>query len=484
MNIKSIHFIEYLKYAIIAVVCVSFLSFYPQHLLQTEADNLTSVSDTLSNSRLSFYGLMTTGNTAGSTMLTLRTSAAPSTDSAHLASPSAGTTDNVLIGSTKYTLDTVAPSGNHSRFSISAGISAGDAADGTAIIATQSATHTIKFLAATGVPSGAIRVLVKASSVAAASHDGIPDGDGFDFGVTAPAVACPTDVASEYDFVAGTASYSGQATNPVTGYHAFECRYSGVGGAAEDFTVNPMSIIQLINPAPSASHALGTADTYAAIVQNLDASNNIIDQTTIRIGVIDGVYVSATVAPQITFVVGGLPDTATACSLDLDVTTTPTTVPFGELSIAAFTEAAHSLSVSTNALSGYAVTAQMNDNLGKNGKACDDSSFPSDCIPDPNVSGMTYSVGQAWASTTNKGFAHTVTKVEGGASSAADTEYAGSKYRHFPDMSNLEPAQPIFSSSTVADSEIYHVCYKAVISSSQPAGDYENTVIYTATATF
>ena len=484
MRINEKHFYGYIKYAVALLFFAAFLSLYPQNLMQTEADNLTSVSDTLSNSRLSFYGLLAAGNVTSSTLLTIQTSGVPSTDSGQLASPSAGTADNVLIGSTIYTLDSVAPNAYLNRFSITEGIGAGDITEGSPVIATQSAVHTIKFVAASGVSSGIIRVYVKASGTAAASHDGIPDVDGFDFGATAPTVTCPTDVASEYDFVAGTASYSGEATNPQAGYHAFECRYSGPGDAGQDFSANPIVISQLINPAPAAAHAQGTADTYSVIVQNLDASHTLIDQTTVKVGVVDSVHVTATVAPQITFIIGGMASTETGCGIDLDVTTTPTTVPFGELAISSFTEAAHSLSVSTNANGGYAVTGQMTDNLGKNGRACDDASFPTDCIPDAAVSSMTYGVGQAWASTDNKGFAHTVAKVAGGASSAANTEYSGTKFRHFADASNSEPAQSFFSSSTVADSEIYQVCYRAVISSTQPAGDYENNVSYTATATF
>src|SRR3989344_2893112 len=111
-------------------------------MFRNEAANLTSVSDTLSSSRLSFYGLMWTGNTVGSTLITINTTTAPSTSSSQLASPSAST---VLIGSTIYTLGEIMPNSNESNFGITSALQSGDQTAGEPIIPTQSASHTNKF---------------------------------------------------------------------------------------------------------------------------------------------------------------------------------------------------------------------------------------------------------------------------------------------------------------------------------------------------
>ncbi len=461
-------------------------AFLPAQLRKTQSANLTSVSDTLSTSKLSFYGLMGTGNTVGETLILINTTTAPSTSSSQLASPSAST---VKIGSNIYTVSGVMPNGDQSKFSISSALLTGDQTAGNAIIATSSASHTVKFTTATAVPNGSIRVLIQATANTGTSNDGIPDGDGFDFNVSAPSVACPTD-SGTYDFVAGTASAAAVTLSGVK-YHTFECRYSGTGSTGLSFQSNPIIVTSLINPAPKSTHAVGTSDGYSVIVQNLDYTYNLVDQTSLQVGVIEQVRVSATVAPQITFKIAGIPSGAlgsNACGTTTDVTTTPTTVPFGQVSITSFMHAAQSLEVSTNAIGGYVVTAQQNYPLTMIGTAA--------TIADATGNGanITYSSKGRWDSTTYKGFGYGlkyIGKVSGTGSAAfqytdTDANCTGGTFcaKHFADLSNSEPVQTIFSSSGVADSENVDVCYKIVISNTQAAGDYENDITYTATSTF
>lgn len=476
---------------------VAFIALPKMINLRIESDNLTSVSDTLSSSRLSFYGLLGSGNTLSSTVVNINTtSAAPSTSSSQIASPSGQT---VLIGTRIYSISSIMPNNDQSKFTITAGLQTGDIAAGLPVIASQSASHTIRFVTRSAVASGSFRVLVQATANASSSNDGIPDGDGFDMKVAAPTVTCPTDNGS-YDFVAGTASASATIINGIR-YHVFECRYSGTGAASQSFVANPFVITSLINPAPKPTHARGTADTYKVIVQNLDSTYSLVDQTAIQVGVIESVRVSATVAPQITFKIAGLTSAEIqsgtgACGVDgggTYVTTTPTQVPFGEVSISSFTYAGQSLEVSTNAVGGYVVTAQQNDNLGKNGRVCADGAFPTDCIPDTTGNGanITYGAKGRWDSTTYKGFGYGLYKISGTGTAAfqrtdTDANCAAGTFcaRQFADLENSEPAQSIFSSSTVADAENVDVCYKIAVSNTQPAGDYENHIIYTATSTF
>lgn len=466
------------------LTCLVAFLVVPAHLQQTRSANLTSVSDTLSSSRLSFYGLMGSGNTVGETLILINTTTAPSTSSSQLASPSAGT---VKIGSNIYNLSGTMPNNDQSKFSISSGLSSGDQTAGNAIIATQSASHTVRFSTATAVPSGSFRVLIQATANSGSSNDGIPDGDGFDFGTSAPTVTCPTDSAN-YDFVTGTATAQAVTINSVK-YHVFECRYSGTGQASASFASNPITVTSLINPAPKSGHAVGTNDAYNIIVQNMDYTYTMVDQTALQVGVIESVRVSATVAPQITFRIAGLPSGNTsACGTATDVTTTPTTVPFGQVSITAFMHAGQALDVSTNAIGGYAVTTQANYELKKMGTSTTIAGATG------NGSNVTYSAKGRWDSTTYKGFGYGlnyISAISGSGTAAfdyADTDgnCAGGTFcaKQFPDLSNSEPAQTIFSSSTVADTENVNVCYKIVISNVQAAGDYENNITYTATATF
>jgi hypothetical protein len=478
---------ELIKGFLALLALVLFSVGVPNVLKKSHSANLTSVSDTLSTSKLSFYGLMGTGNSVGSTVITINTTTAPSTSSSQLASPAAST---VKIGNTAtsiYNLASVMPNNDQSQFTISAGLTSGDQTAGNAIIASSSASHTVRFATANAVADGAFRVLVQATTNSGSSADGIPDGDGFDFTFAGPSVACPAD-SGNYDFVAGTATAQAVTINSVK-YHVFECRYSGPGATSTSFATNPIIITSMINPAPKIGHAVGTADAYNVIVQNVSATTyTMIDQTAIQVGAIEHVRVSATVAPQITFKIAGIPSGSlgnNACGTDTDVTTTPTTVPFGQVAISSFTNAAQSLEVSTNAIGGYAVTAQQNYELTKIGTAT--------VIPDAlgNGSNITYGSKGRWDLTSAKGFGYSLKKISGSGSAAfergdTDGNCSGGTFcaKHFAELADSEPPQTIFSSSAVADAENIDVCYRIVISNTQAAGDYENNVTYTATATF
>ena len=88
---------------------------------------------------------------------------------------------------------------------------------------------------------------------------------------------------------------------------------------------------------------------------------------------------------------------------------------------------------------------------------------------------------QAWASTSNKGFAYPLQDPN---STVTEAFAFGSGYRHFADLADGETAVGIFSDTTVADNDNAYVCYKVVVSNTTAAGNYENFVRYTATATF
>jgi hypothetical protein len=471
-----------------------FLGYGFQKSQQIRSANLTSVSVTLSTPRLSFVGKLAAGNSVGSSIVTIVTTAngASSTTSTELAEG-----DTVAIGDgsglTSYTV--ASASATNSIFTIkspsAATLQSGDADTDDAVISTQSATHTVRFTTATAIPNGSFQILVPATTLSGSSGraDGIPDQDGFDFGNSAPTVTCPSDVSSTYDFVTGTATASSVTINSVV-YHAFECQYSGAGGSGTAFdgtSQGAVSIASLINPSPRVSHVQGYADTYRILVRHLDSSDSIIDQTTVSVGNIESVRVTATVPPQLTFAILGVASGTSACGQTTDVTTTPVTIPFGEVSISAFTEAAQALTVSTNATSGFAVTIVANDQMGKNGGACaGDPPSGNDCIPDSDVGSMSHTTSQDWTSTTNKGLAYSLhdantTTTEAFAYNESARTFSA---KHLPDTENSQTAQTIFSATAPAENDNVYVCYRVIVSATQSAGDYENLVTYRATATF
>jgi len=478
------------------------------HFSQIDSANLTNVSVTLDNPRPSFRGELDENNAEGSSNVSIETTQnngwPPSTSTNQLQIG-----DSVLIGdggtASTYTITDVP---TNSTFNIQPALDANDHDDGDAVISTQSAKLTVRFTTANAVNDGSFRILVPATD-SANSADGLPDSGYFDMGTTAPTVTCPTGTTvSEYNFQPGTATASAVTITDNDGkqhyYHAFTCKYSGsgaIGTAFDGGSGNPTPIIidKLINPAPKTGHTEGQADTYRVIVQQLDTNDNVQDQTAVSIGVIEAVRVTASVAPQITFKIEGVAKGTTACGDTTDVNTTALAVPLGELSINEFTTAAQKLTVATNAVDGYVVTGLENDQLGRGTATCTgDGTSDANCIPDaagddtPSTY-MTHTNADDWSNTATKGFGYTLENGTNDPAGSVAFEYSSTTddcdggndcYRQFADNEAGESPVTLFSSSTVADNENVNVCYKAVISATQPAGEYSNYIIYTATATF
>lgn len=454
--------------------------------------SLTSVSVTLSNPRLSFHGSLNGSNVEGTSQVFIDTSSVkPSLSTAQLQNG-----DSVVIGNSDslatHTVSTTTPT---DAFTIDGTLATGDADSGDDVISTQSATLTVRFTTATAINNGRFRVLVPALSSDVDSADGIPDRDKYDFSNSTPTVTCPSNI-SGYAFTTGTATASA-ITVSGSDYHSFECAYAGTGGVSTAFdgtTNDYITIDSLINPAPESGHTTGTADTQNIIIQHLDDSFNVDDSTVVAVGVIEAVKVTASVPASISFSIAGVAASTSTCGITTDVTTTAAAVPFGDVSLSAFNEAAQTLTVTTNAVNGYSVTAIENDQLGLDGGTCTGDNTGNSCIRDTagDDALMSHTSFDNWDSTTNKGFAYS---IENDDANTIPFEYntvtgncSGGSYcaKQFADDENAitETPQSIFSSTTVADSENINVCYRVLPSVTNAAGDYENYITYTATATF
>ncbi|MDA1079647.1 MAG: hypothetical protein O2840_03085 [bacterium] len=459
--------------------------------------NMTNVSATLSNSRLSFKGGLAAGNTVGSSQIKIATSGYPSVATTQLQN-----SDTVIIGEggsmASHTITEIVDADD---FTIGTVLATGDADTGDDVISSQSSEINVDFTTVTAVADGKFQVLLPAETTSNIAKDGIPDSGFFDFTyqldttATKALVTCPANTGN-YAFNETDANATASAVT-LSGlyYHVYECGYSGAGGVGT--TINDFKIVNVINPAPKSGHAAGTADTYKPIIRQLNNTGTVIDQTTVSIGVIEAVRVTATVAPQITFSIAGIAaSTADRCGITTDATTTETSVPFGELSIAAFLQAAQEFTVSTNAADGYAVTAIENDQLSRNNATCTtDGSSNTDCLidsaGDDNL--MSHTNPDDWSSTAKPGFGYTLENVDAAYVNAMEFEFDGTQgscgggvdcYKQFADAQDSQSVERMFSSNDVASAETVYVCYQANISATQAAGNYENYITYTATANF
>lgn len=446
-----------------------------------ESSNLTAVSDTLSNSRLSFRGELSGAVPVGSGVLVLKTSGLASTDTS-TGSSALVESDTLRIGTgataNQIALRTIE---SDTRIVLASGLVTA-ANDADPVIATASAIHTVRFTPSSAIPNGAFRVLIPAAS-ASEVGDGLPDKTGFEVvGGALPAVACSGGGAG-YTFETGTATASA-ITVASTNYHSFECRYRGNGGAGTAITmvIGTPSGNKLINPSPaSTTRNPGAADTYTFRVRHTEgiaASYAVVDQSLGSLALLESVRVTATVAPTITFMLTGVAASQSICGQTTSVATTVNTVPFGTVSTTSFTDAAQMLSVSTNAVGGYSVTASESAAL----TALDLAGTPT--IPDTTcaASPCTTTTTADWTSATSyKGFGYALANKSGTPVVSGLLYNTGGTFKARPFG---RTAEQIMTNTAAVDSDQAYVCYRVVVSGTQQAGDYENQVIYIATANF
>ena len=349
--------------------------------------------------------------------------------------------------------------------------------------------HVVTFDTASAVADGYFKVLLPADSTTPA--DGNIDDEGFDF--TSGSIDVSATDTGNYDFVTGVATASGGTgcTSPAN-YHCFEVHYSGAGGIGTSITMtigNTNGTNTPIAPGEDSSHTEGSADSYTFYVQNYDSGDNKVDETKGAIGLIEAVRVSATVEPTISFTIGGVGTGTTTCgdTPDIDTSTgtnSPLAVPFGSLSLNTFKDASHQLTVSTNASGGYSVTAIEDDELGKDGAA---TPFIPD-TPGDNTSASDTTEDE-WSTASTNGFGFSIANND---ASSVPFEYDTATgtctgtfcARQFANNTAGDSPAEIMSATAVADNQDIYTCYRISVGATQEAGDYENIVTYTATATF
>lgn len=446
--------------------------------------NLTSVKDTLSTSRLSAYARVdATGTSVGSSRVKLKTTASAPANT--ISTNPFRAQDSLIIGTGTYTIVDIF---DVDEFDVTPVLASGDADDDDPIYLKIKPIHTVTFTTTSAVANGFFQVLIPAD--ATTPNDGNPDDQGYDFNTTVT-VTAPSDVGSTFDFVSGVATASGATgcTSPAN-YHCFEFHYSGAGaiGQALSLIIGNGSNT-LIAPATGTSHTEGTADTYPLIIKQFSANSNpntatAVDSTTARLAHIEAVRVTATVDPTISLTITGIANGQTRCGVSTDVTTTALSVPFGTMTLNTFKNLAQQLTVNTNAISGYVVTASENDQLGKDGAT-------TPFIPDNpgNNSLASESVSDEWTTATINGFGFSIENVD---ATTVPFEYSTATgnctgtfcSRQFADIAGSETPQTVMSSTTVANAEDIYVCYRLGVGATQAAGDYENQITYTATGTF
>ncbi len=181
-------------------------------------------------------------------------------------------------------------------------------------------------------------------------------------------------------------------------------------------------------------------------------------------------YPSLTVdGGSLTFSISGLSSGLSTEGVTTEVTTTPSAVAFGQLAINDPSIAAHRLTVSTNAGSGYKVFAYQRRGLVSN---------QSDEIPPvsaTNDAPLGWTSGCAATSTGCYGYHAGKDVLEGGSTRfAADDTFA--RFTEYP--------TEVAYSSGPAVSESTDMVYKVEVKELQDAGSYESAIVYIVTPVF
>jgi len=217
-------------------------------------------------------------------------------------------------------------------------------------------------------------------------------------------------------------------------------------------------------------------------VANVVIGGTFPDDGTIRISIIAGVTVTATVAETLTHSIA----LVTNPNCDTSFTTlggpdsTVTTVPFGTIGSDTFFHSCQDVRVATNASAGHNTTVHETTSLLVGADTIDDT------ICDGGT--CTESVSDVWATATVNGFGYSCANEVGTPCVIAAT----TDYRQFACVgtdaqcdpgTGAETAQNVMTAGAAID-HTARVEYKISIGALQPAGDYTNTIVYVSTPTY
>lgn len=198
---------------------------------------------------------------------------------------------------------------------------------------------------------------------------------------------------------------------------------------------------------------------------NVNCSSSPIDSGVGTFIYATGQAVSLTVDPAMSFAIAAVAGSQSVNGVTTTVASTDGTIPFGTVTASANSVAAHDLTVTTNAGSGYTVYTRYT-------QAPTNGSHSITDWTGSNASPTTFSAAGTEA------FGYTTNDATLGTGTAG--RFGSSKFAAFT-TSNLEVAY----SNAAVTSETTRVGYEVGISGTTPAGTYNNsTVIFTATPAY
>lgn len=448
-----------------------------------EAATLGNASDTISTSRPSASAPLAADQAASATQVTIIDNGSfyLASDSAVIR-PDTGETQNTV------TVATMSAASGGQRTVTFVGTAPANAHHaGDPLVVSVTAMHTVEFQTIQAVPvSGRIVLTFPALTSGDANNAASPSASTFQFNGLSD---------SEVSVLSGTTDISGNITAVVTN------PTSGNGGVVtltlDGATSIPAGTVvnvflgctavntsscttqapRIINPTKSA--AAGTADTWKLRIDTQNASSVNLDTADIRIATIETVQVAATVEPTLTFTIAGINNATTlnngrvtGCpSSTPDVTnagiaSTTNYINLGVIHTGQINVAAQDMTVSTNAQSGYVLTATSS------GKLLNPASgyfFASDTTGSTMTAGTEEFGIHACGTDANTGLFGSASVLSGTGNVAWPT---------------ATTPLTIASRNAAASSLVTTVSYHATVSGGTPTGSYYSVITYVVTPTF
>ncbi len=346
----------------------------------------------------------------------------------------------------------------------------------------QTSTLRIAMKPSASVPDSAIEVYLFAASQDETSHDGIPDYNAFDIdGIT---LECPRSIPGVFEFGSPQILPADESKLVLNEgfYHRLICPYTGTGDVSQaDFGFdndNYLTISGLTNPLGDPKKDPSQL-ILSPIWVNFSAA---VAQLTITSG--RNVEMLATISPQISLVLEGLPGGETYCGVINEATTSGRKAAFPNVINEKFSNVAQRLTATTNMANGYVLTAIQDDQMRRTDTPdiiCKgDGSTNDGCIPDSQAPGISSSQAVIWEELkTARGLGFTLQNEYGD-----DTlfDYRDG-YRTFADAQNGDEPVAIMKSVN-GRLGVNYVCYRVVAAEDNQPGFYANNLTYTLTAKF
>jgi hypothetical protein len=293
----------------------------------------------------------------------------------------------------------------------------------------------------------------------------------------------------EDKFVATVSSYKATATGDGTGWIMLMATFRAAGGST--LTLTPPSgtgvyvptstqvTIKIGSNATAGQQGAHWITNPSAGIYTISVGGTFGGSGNMLVSINLGVTVQATVAESLAFTASSV--NSVNCTADdgatvNSVTSTTTTVPFGNISPNTFYQGCQDLIVSTNAGGGYSVSVQESSAMKTaNGQFA---------IPDTTCDGGTCSesVAAAWSTATKNGLGHTCFNQD--INHDCNSAYSnGTLFRQLANIAAGETAQSVMSSSTAATAT-GRIKYRLSAGNAQSTGIYTTLITYTIYAAY